>query len=245
MIEFVDVRKSFGASEVLKGITTKIEDGQVVSLIGPSGSGKSTMLRCINGLEKYQSGKVLFRGAEVNVDYRSIHQIRQRLSMVFQKFNLFPHMTALDNVAEGPIHVLGEDPTETRERAEQLLISVGLSDRLHYYPSALSGGQQQRVAICRSLAMHPEAILLDEPTSALDPEMVGEVLSVLRNLAEDGLTMLIVTHEIEFAREVSSHVLVLDDGLLIEQGLSADILRDPRDRRTMNFLKHVTYPDIG
>jgi polar amino acid transport system ATP-binding protein len=242
MIRFENVHKSFGRVEVLKGINAEILQGQVVCLIGPSGSGKSTMLRCVNGLEDYQSGRVLIHGEQVNARASSIHAIRTRVAMVFQRFNLFPHMTALENVMEGPIQVLGESRPEVRDRAEGLLCRVGLADKMNCHPSALSGGQQQRVAISRALAMRPEAILLDEPTSALDPEMVGEVLSVLRDLAAERMTMLIVTHEIQFAREVASNVFFLDNGLIAEQGPAAEVLSSPKHPRTQDFLRRITHP---
>jgi len=241
MIRFENVHKSFGQVEVLKGINAEVEKGQVVCLIGSSGSGKSTLLRCVNGLEDYQSGRVLINGELINAKSSTIHAIRSRVAMVFQRFNLFPHMTALDNVMEGPVQVLGESRAEVRERAEELLCRVGLADKMNEYPSALSGGQQQRVAISRALAMHPVAILLDEPTSALDPEMVGEVLSVLRDLAEEHMTMLIVTHEIHFAREVASNVFFLDNGLIAEQGAAIEVLTNPQHPRTQDFLRRVRH----
>jgi len=241
MIRFENVHKSFGQVEVLKGINAEVEKGQVVCLIGSSGSGKSTLLRCVNGLEDYQSGRILINGELINAKSSTIHAIRTRVAMVFQRFNLFPHMTALDNVMEGPVQVLGESRAEVRERAEELLCRVGLADKMNEYPSALSGGQQQRVAISRALAMHPVAILLDEPTSALDPEMVGEVLSVLRDLAEEHMTMLIVTHEIHFAREVASNVLFLDNGLIAEQGAAIELLTNPQHPRTQDFLRRVRH----
>lgn len=245
MIRFENVRKSFGQVEVLKGINAEIEKGQVVCLIGPSGSGKSTLLRCVNGLETYQSGHILVKGQQVIANASSIHSIRTQVAMVFQRFNLFPHMTALQNVMEGPVQVLGESRTEVQDRAVELLRRVGLADKMNEYPSALSGGQQQRVAIGRALAMRPEAILLDEPTSALDPEMVGEVLSVLRDLAEQHMTMLIVTHEIHFAREVANHVFFLDQGVIAEQGSAAGVLAQPQNPRTQDFLRRVTHPNQG
>jgi polar amino acid transport system ATP-binding protein len=245
MIHFEGLRKSFGKVEVLKGINAEVERGQVVCLIGSSGSGKSTMLRCVNGLEEYQSGRVLVHGERVNARAPSIHSIRTRVGMVFQRFNLFPHMTVLQNVMEGAVQVLGDSRSEAKERAEELLDRVGLVGKINEYPSSLSGGQQQRVAISRALAMRPEALLLDEPTSALDPEMVGEVLSVLRDLAEQHMTMLIVTHEIHFAREVASHVFFLDDGMIAEQGNAHDVLNYPQHPRTREFLSRVTQPLRG
>ncbi|WP_420792984.1 amino acid ABC transporter ATP-binding protein [Oleispirillum naphthae] len=241
MIAFKDVRKSFGGHEVLGGITARVRRGQVVCLIGPSGAGKSTLLRCVNGLEDYQGGEITIDGLRIDVSSPDIHEVRTRVAMVFQRFNLFPHRTALENVMEGPVFVLKEKPAEVRARAVSLLTRVGLSDKMDAYPAALSGGQQQRVAIARALAMRPEAILFDEPTSALDPEMVGEVLRVMRSLAEENMTMLIVTHEIQFAREVADWVLFLDGGRIAEEG-PADILRNPKNERTQDFLRRVTDP---
>jgi polar amino acid transport system ATP-binding protein len=242
VIRFENVHKSYGKHEVLKGIDAEVDKGQVACLIGASGSGKSTLLRCVNGLEDYQSGRILIDNEKVDAHAPSIHKIRTRVAMVFQRFNLFPHMTALENVMEGPVQVLAEPKAEVRARAEDHLRRVGLADKMDFYPSALSGGQQQRVAIARALAMRPEAILLDEPTSALDPEMVGEVLSVLRDLAEDHMTMLIVTHEIQFAREVASNVFFLDKGQIEEHGTAEEVLARPQNARTQEFLRRVTHP---
>ncbi|WP_433850305.1 amino acid ABC transporter ATP-binding protein [Brucella pseudogrignonensis] len=242
MIRFENVEKAYGAHVVLKGIDADIAKGQVVCLIGPSGSGKSTMLRCVNGLENYQSGRVLVGDKVVKVNSSEIHDIRTRVGMVFQRFNLFPHRTALENVMEGPIHVLRQNPKEIRERSVDLLSRVGLEGKIDAYPGALSGGQQQRVAIARALAMQPDAILFDEPTSALDPEMVGEVLQVMRSLAEQHMTMLVVTHEIQFAREVADSVLFLDGGRIVEQGKAQEVLRNPSQERTRDFLRRVTHP---
>ncbi|NDV48871.1 MULTISPECIES: amino acid ABC transporter ATP-binding protein [unclassified Salipiger] len=242
MIRFENIHKSFGKHEVLKGIDAEVDKGQVVCLIGASGSGKSTLLRCVNGLEDYQSGRISIDGETVDAHAASIHAIRTRVAMVFQRFNLFPHMTALQNVMEGPVHVLGENREEVRARAEEHLRRVGLAEKMDFYPSALSGGQQQRVAIARALAMRPDAILLDEPTSALDPEMVGEVLSVLRDLAQEHMTMLIVTHEIQFAREVADGVIFLDQGRIAEHGNAEEVLTRPQNPRTQEFLRRVTHP---
>ncbi|WP_332117020.1 amino acid ABC transporter ATP-binding protein [Azorhizobium caulinodans] len=242
MIRFEDVHKSFGNHEVLKGIDAEVGKGQVVCLIGPSGSGKSTLLRCVNGLETYQKGRITVDTTVVDARASSIHAIRTRVSMVFQRFNLFPNRTALENVMEGPVFVLGEDRREVRERAEGLLARVGLSAKTDAYPASLSGGQQQRVAIARALAMRPQAILFDEPTSALDPEMVGEVLQVMRALAEEHMTMLVVTHEIQFAREVADRVLFLDGGRIVEEGPAREVLHHPRHERTQDFLRRVTHP---
>ncbi|TPW27423.1 amino acid ABC transporter ATP-binding protein [Pararhizobium mangrovi] len=243
MIRFEQMRKSFGTHAVLRGIDAEVNRGEVVCLIGPSGSGKSTMLRCINGLEPYQGGRVMIGDTLVDASRPTIHDIRTRVSMVFQRFNLFPNRTALENVMEGPIYVLKEKPADVRERASALLRRVGLEEKMQAYPASLSGGQQQRVAIARALAMRPEAILFDEPTSALDPEMVGEVLSVMQGLAEEeDMTMLVVTHEIQFAREVASRVLFLDDGLIAEEGPARELLQHPKNERTQDFLRRVTHP---
>ncbi|WP_118182724.1 amino acid ABC transporter ATP-binding protein [Paraburkholderia phosphatilytica] len=239
MIEITDVHKSFGAVPVLKGITLKIEQGEVVCLIGASGSGKSTLLRCINALESYDAGEIKLLDQRVEQRSRHINQLRTQVGMVFQRFNLFPHRTALENVMEGPVHVKREPLAEARRDAIELLNKVGLGEKLHYYPHQLSGGQQQRVAIARSLAMKPKAILFDEPTSALDPELVGEVLGVMRTLAREGMTMLVVTHEMGFAREVADRVCFLHAGLIIEEGSAQQVLGSPREARTREFLRHV------
>jgi len=240
MISINNLRKSFSEHVVLDSINAEINKGEVVCLIGPSGSGKSTLLRCINGLEKYQGGQITIDGDLVDASDKSIRQIRQRVAMVFQRFNLFPHRTALENVSEGPIHTKGERPETARKRALELLDSMGLASKADQYPQQLSGGQQQRVAIARALSMQPEAILFDEPTSALDPELVGDVLAVMRDLAEKGMTMVVVTHEMAFAREVSDRVLFLADGRIVEEGPSKQVLTSPRNDRLQDFLKRVT-----
>ena len=242
MIVLEDVRKHYGSLEVIKGVSAEVTKGEVVCIIGPSGSGKSTLLRCINGLEAYDGGEIRVDGQRVDRDKRSIQAVRTRVSMVFQRFNLFANRTALENVVEGPIHVKREPRAEVEERARALLARVGLSGKEHARPDALSGGQQQRVAIARALAMRPEAILFDEPTSALDPELVGDVLRVMRGLADEGMTMLVVTHEIGFAREVADRVLFLDGGRLVEQGPAAEILNRPQHPRTQDFLQRVLHP---
>jgi polar amino acid transport system ATP-binding protein len=242
MIELRDVHKSFGPLEVLKGITASVEKSEVVCIIGPSGSGKSTILRCINGLERYDSGDILVEGARVERDGRSIVAIRTRVSMVFQRFNLFPHRTAIENVVEGPIFVKGEPRAEALERGRALLARVGLAEKADAYPAQLSGGQQQRVAIARALAMQPRAILFDEPTSALDPELVGEVLGVMRKLADDGMTMVVVTHEMGFAADVADRVLFIDGGVIVEQGTAKSVLNQPQHARTQDFLRRVLHP---
>jgi len=242
MIELRDVHKSFGPLEVLKGITASVAKSEVVCIIGPSGSGKSTILRCINGLESYEAGDILVEGTRVVRDAPSIVAIRTGVSMVFQRFNLFPHRTALENVVEGPIYVKNEPRQEALERGRALLAKVGLAEKAQAFPAQLSGGQQQRVAIARALAMQPKAILFDEPTSALDPELVGDVLSVMRKLAEDGMTMLVVTHEMGFAREVADRVLFIDGGVIVEQGAARSLLNQPQHPRTQDFLRRVLHP---
>ena len=242
MIELRDVHKSFGALEVLKGIAASVEKSEVVCIIGPSGSGKSTILRCINGLESYDAGDILVEGARVDSRAPSIVAIRTQVSMVFQRFNLFPHRTALENVIEGPIYVKNEPRAEAIDRGRALLAKVGLAEKADTYPAQLSGGQQQRVAIARALAMQPKAILFDEPTSALDPELVGEVLSAMRRLADDGMTMIVVTHEMGFAREVADRVLFIDGGVIVEQGAARSVLNQPQHPRTRDFLRRILHP---
>lgn len=242
MIELSDVHKSFGKLEVLKGITASVEKGEVVCVIGPSGSGKSTILRCINGLEGYDRGAISVEGLRVDRNARSIVSIRTQVSMVFQRFNLFPHRTALDNVIEGPLYVKKEPRAAALERGRALLAQVGLADKADVHPPQLSGGQQQRIAIARALAMQPKAILFDEPTSALDPELVGDVLGVMRRLADDGMTMVVVTHEIGFAREVADRVLFIDGGVIVEQGAAKAVLNQPQHPRTQDFLRRVLHP---
>ncbi len=242
MIELHDVHKRFGEVEVLRGITAKVGRGEVVCIIGPSGSGKSTILRCINGLEAYEGGSITVDGARVDRASPGIKAIRTQISMVFQRFNLFPHRTALENVIEGPIYVKGIKREEAVPRALELLTRVGLKDKAKAYPAELSGGQMQRVAIARALAMQPKAILFDEPTSSLDPELVGEVLSVMRALAEDGMTMVVVTHEIRFAQEVADRVLFLDHGIILEEGPAKQVLTTPQHARTREFLRRVLQP---
>lgn len=242
-----DVHKRFGEHEVLKGISLEAKKGDVISLIGSSGSGKSTFLRCINLLEIPTSGdiqvhgeKIAFktdkRGNRMPANMRQVESMRARLSMVFQGFNLWSHMTVIENITEAPIHVLGISKAEAIERAEEHLNRVGLYDRKDYYPAHMSGGQQQRAAIARALAMNPEVMLFDEPTSALDPELVGEVLKVMRGLAEEGRTMIVVTHEMSFARDVSNHVIYLHEGVIEEQGNPVDVFNNPSSERMKQFL---------
>jgi polar amino acid transport system ATP-binding protein len=242
MISIVDLRKAFGTNEVLKGIFLEVTQGEVLCIIGPSGSGKSTILRCINGLESYDAGAIRVDGRLVNRDSKEIQWIRTRVSMVFQRFNLFPHRTVLENVIEGPVYVKKEDRKKAVERAEELLQQVGLGNKINVYPNQLSGGQMQRVAIARALAMQPLAILFDEPTSALDPELVGEVLNVMRNLAEQGMTMLVVTHEMGFAKDVADRAIFIDNGIIVEEGAPRDLLSNPQQERTRDFLRRVTHP---
>ena len=239
MIEIKDLHKRFGGVRVLNGISLNVQQGEVVCLIGASGSGKSTLLRCINALESYDAGEIKLLDQLVEQRCRNINQLRTQVGMVFQRFNLFPHRTALENVMEGPVHVKREPPDQARTEAIALLHKVGLGEKTHAYPHQLSGGQQQRVAIARSLAMKPKAILFDEPTSALDPELVGEVLSVMRTLAREGMTMLVVTHEMGFAREVADRVCFLHAGRIIEEGCAKEVLSAPREARTREFLRHV------
>ena len=239
MIEVKNLCKSFGDLQVLKGISETINDREVVCVIGPSGSGKSTFLRCLNLLEEPSGGEVFLDGKKINDSDVDIDEIREKLGMVFQGFNLFPHMTVLDNLTLAPIKVKGMEKAAAEEKARKLLETVGLADKAEKYPASLSGGQKQRVAIARALAMDPEIMLFDEPTSALDPEMVGEVLNVMKNLAENGMTMGIVTHEMGFAREVADRVLFIDEGNILEQGTPAELFGNPQHDRTKNFLSKV------
>ena len=240
-----DICKSFGSLEVLKGITLEARNHDVISILGSSGSGKSTFLRCLNMLDPPTSGKVSVHGEEIVVknghptDMRQVERARQRLGMVFQQFNLWTHRTAIENVMEGPLHVLKQPKAEVKARAEALLARVGLAERMNMYPSQLSGGQQQRVAIARALCMEPDAILFDEPTSALDPELVGEVLSVMRDLANEGRTMLVVTHEMAFARDVSSKTVFLHKGEICEEGPPAKLFSNPETEQFRAFLSRM------
>ena len=239
MIEVKDLKKSFGKLDVLRGISEKIEEQEVVCVIGPSGSGKSTFLRCLNLLEEPTGGEVYLDGERINAPGVDIDKIRERLGMVFQNFNLFPHMTVLDNVTLAPRKGKGKNKAEAEESALKILETVGLSDKAASFPASLSGGQKQRVAIARALAMEPEVMLFDEPTSALDPEMVGEVLNVMKKLAEEGMTMVIVTHEMGFAREVADRVLFIDQGVVMEQGTPEELFGSPKNERTKSFLSKV------
>jgi polar amino acid transport system ATP-binding protein len=249
MVRAENVHKSFGHVEVLKGIDLEVGVREVVCVIGPSGSGKSTFLRCINHLEKIDAGRLWVDGALVGYRQRGdkLYELRDKevaaqrrdIGMVFQRFNLFPHMTALENVMEAPVQVKGESKAQAAERARALLDRVGLGEKTDSYPAQLSGGQQQRVAIARALAMEPKLMLFDEPTSALDPELVGEVLDVMRDLAQDGMTMVVVTHEMGFAREVGDSLVFMDDGVVVESGRPRDVLNDPQHERTKSFLSKV------
>lgn len=249
MVDARAIRKSFGSNEVLKGITLQVEQGQVLCLLGPSGSGKSTFLRCINHLETINGGRLYVDGELMGFREKSdaiyemkpgaIAKQRSEIGMVFQRFNLFPHLTALENVIEAPVGVKGISKTDAVIKAKELLASVGLSDKINHYPSQLSGGQQQRVAIARALAMEPKLMLFDEPTSALDPELVGDVLDVMRKLALSGMTMIVVTHEIGFAREVADRVVFMDDGVVVEDGTPSQVIDKPKNERTKAFINSV------
>lgn len=238
MIQLQDVHKYFGQLHVLKGVTTSIDKGEVVVIIGPSGSGKSTVLRCMNYLEEPTSGDVIVDGMNLNVK-ENINNVRAEVGMVFQRFNLFPHMTVLDNITLAPQKIRGLSKAEAETIAHDLLGKVGLSDKAAAYPEQLSGGQQQRVAIARALAMKPKVMLFDEPTSALDPEMVSEVLDVMKALAEEGMTMVIVTHEMSFAKEVATRVLFVDGGEILEEGTPEAVFDAPQHERTKSFLSKV------
>ncbi len=239
MIKIRGLHKRFGANHVLRGIDLDIARGEKVVVIGPSGSGKSTLLRCVNALEEASGGQILVDGADITARATDINTVRAQLGMVFQRFNLWPHKTALQNVQLGPMVVGGVNSADALLRAREMLMSVGLADKAEAYPASLSGGQQQRVAIARALAMQPKAMLFDEPTSALDPELVGEVLEVMRSLAATGMTMMVVTHEIGFAREVADRVVFMDEGVIVEQGPPSQVLVAPREERTRSFLARV------
>lgn len=239
MIEVNNLTKNYGNLQVLRGITETIEKNEVVCVIGPSGSGKSTFLRCINLLEEPSSGAVYIDGEQINTKEANINRIRQKLGMVFQNFNLFPHMTTIENIMLGPLKVNKLEKEEARRQAMELLKTVGMEDKALVYPGSLSGGQKQRAAIARALAMKPEIMLFDEPTSALDPEMVGEVLEVMKRLAHHGMTMIIVTHEMGFAKEVADRVFFMDEGVIVEQGSPGEIFGNPQNERTKSFLSKV------
>ena len=237
MIKVKNLKKQFGKNVVLKDRSVAIEKGEVISVIGPSGSGKSTFLRCINGLEEFDGGHILVDNEDMADKNLNIDKLREKIGMVFQSFNLFPHLTVLENIILAPVTLKKMSKEEAKVKAKELLKKVGLEEKADFYPSSLSGGQKQRVAIARALAMNPEAILFDEPTSALDPEMVGEVLQVMKSLAKDGMTMVVVTHEMGFAREVCDRVIFMADGEIVEQGSPNDVFLNPQHERTQNFLK--------
>ena len=239
LIRVQNLQKTFGELEVLKGIDIDICRGDVVVVVGPSGSGKSTFLRCLNRLEESTGGSIYFNGEDITAPGVNINKHRQKMGMVFQQFNLFPHLTIMRNLTIGPMKLLGKSQQEAEQRAQELLNRVGLGDRAKSYPNQLSGGQKQRVAIVRALCMEPEVMLFDEPTSALDPEMVGEVLDVMQELAKDGMTMVCVTHEMGFAREVGSRVIFIDEGVIVEEGAPKDIFTHPKHPRLQEFLSKV------
>lgn len=234
-----DLRKSFGENEVLKSISTTVKEGEVLCIIGPSGSGKSTFLRCLNRLEENSGGQVIVDGYDITDPKVDINKVRENIGMVFQHFNLFPHKTVKQNITLAPVELKKMTKEEADALAMQLLERVGLADKAEAYPSQLSGGQKQRVAIARSLAMKPNIMLFDEPTSALDPEMVGEVLNVMKELAKDGMTMVVVTHEMGFAREVSDRVIFMDGGYIVEEGNPQELINHPKEKRTIDFLNQV------
>ena len=239
LIQVNELRKAYGKQEVLKGITTEIQTGEVVCVIGPSGSGKSTFLRCLNRLEEASSGQILFEGVDLCDKKTDIDHVRQRMGMVFQQFNLFPHMNILKNLTLGPMELQKRSREEAEAYAMELLHKVGLAERANAYPQQLSGGQQQRIAIVRALCMKPDVMLFDEPTSALDPEMVGEVLNVMKDLAAQKMPMVVVTHEMGFAREVASRVMFLADGYFLEEGSPAELFGNPKNERLQSFLSKV------
>lgn len=239
MIKIENLHKSFGDLEVLKGINNEIKHKEVVCVIGPSGSGKSTFLRCINLLEEVTSGRIFIDGVEITDSNVDVPKVRSQVGMVFQHFNLFPHKTVLENITLGPIKVLKKSKEEAEKTAKDLLAKVGLSEKAQVYPNSLSGGQKQRVAICRALAMNPKVMLFDEPTSALDPELVGEVLSVMKELAKEGMTMIVVTHEMGFAREVADRVIFIDQGVIMEEGPPTEVFNHPKSERLKAFLGEV------
>ena len=239
MIQVINLHKYFDKNEVLKGIDEHIKKGEVVVIIGPSGSGKSTFLRCLNLLEVPTKGQINFEGEDITDKKKDINKLREKMGMVFQQFNLFPHKTVLENLTIAPIKVKGLAKEEAEKIAVELLKKVGLEEKKSAYPSSLSGGQKQRIAIARALAMKPDVMLFDEPTSALDPEMVGEVLAVMKDLAEEGMTMVVVTHEMGFAREVGDRILFMDGGNILEEGKPTEIFSNPKEERTKDFLSKV------
>ncbi|MCR4807615.1 MAG: amino acid ABC transporter ATP-binding protein [Lachnospiraceae bacterium] len=239
MIQVKDLYKSFSDTKVLNGITEEIQEGEVVVVIGPSGSGKSTFLRCLNLLEEPDSGEVIIDGEQINREGVDVDKLRQKMGMVFQHFNLFPHLTVMENITLAPVKLGKFTPEQAKEKALDLLMKVGLTEKADAYPASLSGGQKQRIAIARALAMEPKIMLFDEPTSALDPEMVGEVLDVMKKLAGSGMTMVVVTHEMGFAREVGTRLLFIDEGKVLESGIPDEVLSHPKQERTISFLSKV------
>lgn len=239
MISVTGLKKKFGELEVLKGVDLSVKNGEVLCIIGPSGSGKSTLLRCLNGLEDINDGHILIEGKDITNKKLDINKIRENIGMVFQSFNLFPHMNVMKNITMAPVELGLLNKADADKRAIELLKKVGLSDKAETMPSKLSGGQQQRVAIARALAMNPNIMLFDEPTSALDPEMVGEVLQVMKELAKEGMTMVVVTHEMGFAKEVSDRVIFMDDGYIVEENIPLELFSNPKEKRTKDFLNKV------
>mgnify|MGYP003474460984 FL=1 len=238
-INVMNLKKSFGSNEVLKGIDLEVAEGEVVCIIGPSGSGKSTLLRCLNKLEEVTDGHVLIDGKDITEKTTDINKVREEIGMVFQHFNLFPHLSVMDNITLAPVELKRENKEAAKVKAVELLETVGLSEKADAFPSSLSGGQKQRVAIARALAMNPEIMLFDEPTSALDPEMVGDVLEVMKKLAKQGMTMVVVTHDMGFAREVGHRVIFMDGGYIVEEGTPAEVFGNPQNPRTQDFLNKV------
>ena len=238
-INVSNLKKSFGSNEVLKGIDLEVAEGEVVCIIGPSGSGKSTLLRCLNKLEEVTDGHVLIDGQDITEKTTDINKVREEIGMVFQHFNLFPHLSVIDNITLAPVELKRENKETAKARALELLETVGLSEKADAFPSSLSGGQKQRVAIARALAMNPEIMLFDEPTSALDPEMVGDVLEVMKKLAKQGMTMVVVTHEMGFAREVGHRIIFMDGGYIVEEGTPTEVFGNPQNPRTQDFLNKV------
>lgn len=238
-INVTNLKKSFGSNEVLKGIDLEVAEGEVVCIIGPSGSGKSTLLRCLNKLEEITDGHVLIDGQDITEKTTDINEVREEIGMVFQHFNLFPHLSVMDNITLAPVELKRQNKEDAKAKALELLETVGLSEKADAFPSSLSGGQKQRVAIARALAMNPEIMLFDEPTSALDPEMVGDVLEVMKKLAKQGMTMVVVTHEMGFAREVGHRVIFMDGGYIVEEGTPTEVFGNPQNPRTQDFLNKV------
>jgi len=239
IIEAKELVKKFGGQKAVDGVSLSVQKGEVIVILGPSGSGKSTLLRCLNGLERFDSGEVVIDGEKMDHGHKAIHQIRKKIGMVFQQFNLFPHLNVLKNLTLAQEVVLNRDKDRAERKASELLSKVGLTDKKDSFPAQLSGGEQQRVAIARALSLNPRIMMFDEPTSALDPEMIGEVLGVMKELAKEGMTMLVVTHEIGFAREVADRIVFMDEGKIVEKGSADQILNRPKNQRTREFLSNV------